>query len=36
MGINLTSVPFLAAVERGEVSISVLGAVTSSGPNKHF
>lgn len=36
MGINLTSFPFLAAVEHGEVSISTLGAVSSCGPNKHF
>lgn len=36
MGINLTSVPFLAVVEQGEVSISALDAVTSSGPNKHL
>lgn len=33
-GINLTCVPFLAAVEHGEVSISALGAVSSCGPNK--
>lgn len=33
-GMNLTCVPFLAAVEHGEVSISALGAVSSCGPNK--
>lgn len=36
MGTNLTSVHAPAAVERGEASVSPLGAVTSCGPNVHL